>query len=70
MSGMINFSTSDRILILPVHYRDDDPNTRHKGALCPFSGTYAKRSGAYCPLGCSGATEHYANDGHPECEEP
>ena len=56
-------------LILPIHYRDDDPYTHRKGGLCPYSGTYAHSSGACCPLGCSGAGEHYANDGHSECEE-
>lgn len=50
---------------LPIHYRDDDPNHGRSGGLCPWSGTV----GLICPFGCAGAREHYANDGHPECEE-
>lgn len=52
---------------LPVHFRDDDPNHGHRGELCDFSGTGDMDQG--CPRGCNGAKEHYANDGHPECDE-
>ncbi len=45
---------------LPYHYRDD-------GRWCKYSNC-SSRSGA-CPAGCDGAHEHYANDGHPECDE-
>jgi hypothetical protein len=58
--------------VLPVHFRDDDTvdaNGRLRlGEICDFSGTGNMLHG--CPRGCSGATSHYANDGHPWCEEP
>lgn len=53
--------------VLPVHYRDDDLILKYKGGLCEYSGIGDMDHG--CPRGCSGAREHYANDGHEECEE-
>lgn len=44
----------------PTHYRDED------GPLCDWSGQ-RRAPGQPCPLGCAGANEHYANDGHEEC---
>jgi hypothetical protein len=44
----------------PTHYRDED------GPLCDWSGRLRKADQP-CPLGCAGANEHYANDGHEEC---
>lgn len=59
------------MLTLPTHYRDDDvPDASGRprlGQLCDHSGTGDMEQG--CPRGCSGAREHYANDGHPECED-
>lgn len=55
-------------MILPHHYRDDDPAHGHRGGVCPFGGT--SQPSGICPYGCGGAREHYANDGHPECDEP
>lgn len=46
---------------LPIHYRDN-------GELCEFSGQL-NAVGAPCARGCSGSREHYANDGHAECED-
>lgn len=57
---------------LPIHYRDDEvPDLNgvlRLGQLCDFSGTGDMQQG--CPNGCSSAREHYANDGHPECDDP
>ncbi|MDD4865573.1 MAG: hypothetical protein PHQ28_00085 [Mycobacterium sp.] len=52
---------------LPTHYRDDDPYSRHLGKLCEHSGTGDMSAG--CPRGCEGARTHYANDGHPQCDD-
>lgn len=57
---------------LPVHYRDDDyPGVSGRpqlGLICDYSGTGDMQQG--CPRGCAGAREHYANDGHLECDDP
>lgn len=54
---------------LPIHYLDDDLGPRGRGQRgeCPHSGE-ATETGR-CPRGCDGARYHYANDGHPECED-
>lgn len=48
------------MLTLPVHYRDG-------GEPCPYGGIQTQDG--ICPNGCDGAHYHYANDGHPECNE-
>jgi hypothetical protein len=52
---------------LPYPYRDDGPGGVQRGE-CEHSGTARLPSGG-CPNGCSGATEHYSNDGHRACED-
>lgn len=47
----------------PTHYLDGE----NRG-VCPCSGT-PRTDNQPCSRGCGGATEHYTNDGHPECEE-
>ncbi|PZU04570.1 MAG: hypothetical protein DI630_00145 [Gordonia sp. (in: high G+C Gram-positive bacteria)] len=46
---------------LPIHYLDGD----NRG-LCSYAG-HARTELGGCPRGCSGATEHYSNDGHRGC---
>lgn len=46
----------------PVHHRDD-------GLYCDQSGQPRATPTTPCRYGCGGAHEHYANDGHPECED-
>jgi hypothetical protein len=46
----------------PVHFRDGD------GPKCEWSGSPCQ-PGQTCPNGCAGSKEHYANDGHPECDD-
>ena len=48
----------------PIHYLDGE----NKGE-CRFSGSPRTDDSQSCPNGCSGARYHYANDGHPECED-
>lgn len=48
----------------PFHYRDDRAETP-----CESSYTEGWVEGRTCPRGCDGSRTHYANDGHPECEE-
>ena len=57
----------DSGLVLPVHYRDDNPATGQLGQLCDHAGTGDMAAG--CPRGCAGARSHYANDGHPGCAD-
>lgn len=47
----------------PTHYRDNG------SGVCNWSGTERRDDNQGCPNGCSGATEHYSNDGHPECDD-
>lgn len=51
---------------LPYHYLDEDRGQQR--GPCPHSGGIRNSLGG-CPRGCSGATEHYANDGHRGCAE-
>lgn len=51
----------------PTHYRDD--GTRHQGEVCSWSGVARPTDETPCGNGCSGSTEHYSNDGHPECDD-
>ena len=53
---------------LPVHHLDDDADGRARG-VCPNSGQSRDSLGG-CPRGCSGANEHYSNDGHRDCYDP
>lgn len=53
---------------LPVHHLDDDVDGRARG-VCPHSGQSRDSLGG-CPRGCSGANEHYSNDGHRDCHDP
>lgn len=46
----------------PYHYRDND------GPVCTWSGS-ARLGDDACPNGCAGSRSHYANDGHPQCED-
>lgn len=48
---------------LPTHFRDDETIV---WKLCDYSGTIPAEPGV-CPRGCSGASEHYSNDGHRAC---
>lgn len=43
---------------IPAHFTPD-------GQWCPTS--ECDSSSGHCPLGCDHA-DHYANDGHPECD--
>lgn len=52
---------------LPIHHLDDTDG-RERG-LCPHSGASRDSLGC-CPRGCSGAAEHYSNDGHRGCYDP
>lgn len=53
---------------LPIHHVDDDHPGRQAG-VCTYSGQSRNSLGG-CPRGCSGATEHYSNDGHRDCFDP
>lgn len=53
---------------LPIHHVDDD-HTGRQGGVCSYSGQSRNSLGG-CPRGCSGATEHYSNDGHRDCFDP
>jgi hypothetical protein len=46
----------------PHHHRDD-------GTWCRWSGVEHRTPDTRCPAGCDASREHYANDGHPECDE-
>lgn len=46
----------------PFHYRDT-------GEPCPWSGVRHRPGVDTCPYGCNGSRFHYANDGHPECDD-
>jgi hypothetical protein len=50
---------------VPGHIRTALPHSE-QGYFCKREGEMAP--GGQCPDGCDHA-EHYANDGHPECEE-
>lgn len=50
------------VLTVPDHYTDS-------GEWCRWSGTQIRDHELRCPVGCDGARHHYANDGHPECED-
>lgn len=50
---------------LPIHYLDDDIDRQQRG-VCSHSGRSRDADGG-CPRGCSGAREHYSNDGHRGC---
>jgi hypothetical protein len=52
---------------LPIHHLDDDFNGQR--GVCPESGRSRDAHGG-CPRGCSGAREHYSNDGHRACHDP
>lgn len=53
---------------LPTHHLDDGHNGHQRG-ICPHSGSSRTDNGG-CPRGCTGATEHYSNDGHRTCHDP
>lgn len=52
----------DVVTTWPYHYRDD-------GTWCRWSGVTHRTPGQCCHSGCDGSRHHYANDGHPECDE-
>lgn len=51
----------EQLSVVPGHIND------RTGGFCTREGSL--QPGGRCPDGCDHA-EHYANDGHPECEDP